>query len=105
MRRPDVDVDPAEIHDLAHALVRVLDDDGRAVGPWKPNVDDESLRTALDAMVTTRAYDERMLRAQRQGKTSFYICCTGEEAIAVGQAGSSSATATCSSRPIGSRAG
>ena len=37
-------------------------------------------------MVTTRAYDDRMLRAQRQGKTSFYMRCTGEEAIAVGQA-------------------
>ena len=37
-------------------------------------------------MVKTRAYDERMLTAQRQGKTSFYIGCKGEEAIAVGQA-------------------
>src|SRR5579885_1283218 len=36
-------------------------------------------------MMTTRAYDDRMLRAQRQGKTSFYIKCTGEEAIGVGQ--------------------
>ncbi len=86
VRRPDVDVDPAEIHDLARSLIRVLDDDGQAVGPWAPNVDADVLRAALDAMVTTRVYDERMLRAQRQGKTSFYICCTGEEAIAVGQA-------------------
>ena len=37
-------------------------------------------------MVKTRAYDDRMLRAQRQGKTSFYMRCTGEEAFAVGQA-------------------
>ena len=86
MSRPDVDVEPAEIHDLARSLIRVLDDDGNAVGPWAPNVDLDALRAALDAMVTTRLYDERMLRAQRQGKTSFYICCTGEEAIAVGQA-------------------
>jgi 2-oxoisovalerate dehydrogenase E1 component alpha subunit len=84
--RPPTDVDAAEVHHLARALIRVLDDDGKAVGPWAPDVEPEGLRRALAAMVTTRAYDERMLRAQRQGKTSFYICCTGEEAIAVGQA-------------------
>ncbi|HEY5047330.1 MAG TPA: thiamine pyrophosphate-dependent dehydrogenase E1 component subunit alpha, partial [Rhizomicrobium sp.] len=37
------------------------------------------------AMVLTRAYDDRMYRAQRQGKTSFYMKCTGEEAVAVAQ--------------------
>lgn len=84
--RPDVGVDPAEIHDLANAMIRVLDDDGQAVGPWVPDVDVTALHKGLDAMLTTRIYDERMLRAQRQGKASFYVCCTGEEAIAVGQA-------------------
>jgi 2-oxoisovalerate dehydrogenase E1 component alpha subunit len=34
----------------------------------------------------TRAYDDRMYRAQRQGKTSFYIKSTGEEAISIAQA-------------------
>jgi 2-oxoisovalerate dehydrogenase E1 component alpha subunit len=34
-------------------------------------------------MMMVRAYDERMFRAQRQGKTSFYMKATGEEAIAV----------------------
>jgi 2-oxoisovalerate dehydrogenase E1 component alpha subunit len=29
-----------------------------------------------------RAFDARMMMAQRQGKTSFYMMCTGEEAIA-----------------------
>jgi 2-oxoisovalerate dehydrogenase E1 component alpha subunit len=37
-------------------------------------------------MMLTRAYDERMFRAQRQGKTSFYMKCTGEEAVACGAA-------------------
>jgi 2-oxoisovalerate dehydrogenase E1 component alpha subunit len=86
VRRPDVGVDPADIHDLAASLIRVLDDDGRAVGPWAPDMAPELLRRALSAMVTTRVFDERMLRAQRQGKTSFYATSTGEEAIAVGQA-------------------
>ncbi|KAB2848458.1 MAG: thiamine pyrophosphate-dependent dehydrogenase E1 component subunit alpha, partial [Sphingopyxis terrae] len=30
-----------------------------------------------------RAFDDRMFRAQRQGKTSFYMKCTGEEATSV----------------------
>jgi 2-oxoisovalerate dehydrogenase E1 component alpha subunit len=86
VRRPATDVDPAEIRDLAYDMIRVLDDDGRARGPWAPDVDADALRRALRAMVKTRAYDDRMLRAQRQGKTSFYMRCTGEEAFAVGQA-------------------
>lgn len=86
VRRPDVDVDPREIRDLASTMVRVLDDNGEPTGPWAPEVSTDDLRTALDAMLTTRLYDEQMLRAQRQGKTSFYIASTGEEAIAVGQA-------------------
>src|SRR3546814_20769987 len=40
----------------------------------------------LRAMALTRAYDERMFRAQRQGKTSFYMKSTGEEAVAVAAA-------------------
>jgi 2-oxoisovalerate dehydrogenase E1 component alpha subunit len=31
-------------------------------------------------MALTRAFDDRMYRGQRQGKTSFYMKCTGEEA-------------------------
>ncbi|MGH8800981.1 MAG: thiamine pyrophosphate-dependent dehydrogenase E1 component subunit alpha, partial [Casimicrobiaceae bacterium] len=34
----------------------------------------------------TRAFDARMLIAQRQKKTSFYMQCLGEEAIGTGQA-------------------
>ena len=36
------------------------------------------------AMVTTRILDERMLAAQRQGRLSFYMQCTGEEAAVIG---------------------
>jgi len=34
-------------------------------------------------MMLTRAYDDRMHRAQRQGRTTFYIKSTGEEAVSV----------------------
>jgi 2-oxoisovalerate dehydrogenase E1 component alpha subunit len=86
VRRPDIDADPGEIRDLAYSLIRVLDDDGSATGPWIPELEPDALYHGLRAMVMTRAYDDRMLMAQRQGKTSFYMRCTGEEAIAVGHA-------------------
>jgi 2-oxoisovalerate dehydrogenase E1 component alpha subunit len=37
-------------------------------------------------MALTRAFDDRMYRAQRQGKTSFYMKSTGEEAVSVATA-------------------
>ncbi len=83
---PDTMVPAAEIRDHAFGLIRVLDGDGSASGPWDPNLSAETLRRAMRAMLLTRAYDDRMQRAQRQGKTSFYMKCTGEEAIGVGQA-------------------
>lgn len=81
--RPDTAADPASFHDLSYTLVRVLDDEGNAVGPWNPRLDPDTLRTMLRDMALVRAFDERMFRAQRQGKTSFYMKCTGEEAVAI----------------------
>jgi 2-oxoisovalerate dehydrogenase E1 component alpha subunit len=85
-RRPAPDCAAFDIRDLAYDLIRVLDDDHRACGPWDGRLAPDLLRRGLEAMLLTRAYDERMVRAQRQGKTSFYMKCTGEEAVAVGQA-------------------
>jgi 2-oxoisovalerate dehydrogenase E1 component alpha subunit len=85
VRKPDIAVHAREIADLAYLLIRVLDDEGSAVGPWNPKLDVDSLRRGLKAMLVTRAYDDRMYRAQRQGKTSFYVRSTGEEAVAVAQ--------------------
>ncbi|MFL6775946.1 MAG: 3-methyl-2-oxobutanoate dehydrogenase (2-methylpropanoyl-transferring) subunit alpha [Sphingomicrobium sp.] len=81
--RPDTNVLAAETHALTTALVRVLGEDNEAVGPWDPKLDADTLRKMLRDMVTVRIFDDRMYRAQRQGKTSFYMKCTGEEAIAV----------------------
>src|SRR5437660_12405418 len=81
VRRPELDSRPLQTADLAHSLVRVLDDGGRAVGPWNPGLDVETLRKGLHAMVLTRIFDARMLVAQRQKKTSFYMQSLGEEAI------------------------
>jgi 2-oxoisovalerate dehydrogenase E1 component alpha subunit len=84
-RRPDIAVVEAEMRDLPFGLIRVLDDAGNAVGPWNPRLDADTLIRGLRAMLQTRAFDERMFRAHRQGKTSFYMKSTGEEAIAVAQ--------------------
>ncbi|TMM49738.1 3-methyl-2-oxobutanoate dehydrogenase (2-methylpropanoyl-transferring) subunit alpha [Qipengyuania marisflavi] len=81
--RPDENCDTHDMHDLAYGLVRVLGEDDKAHGPWDPKLDPETLRTMLGHMAMTRAFDERMFRGQRQGKTSFYMKCTGEEATSI----------------------
>ena len=84
--RPDVAAAPADTYPLTTHLVRVLDDQHRATDPWDPKLDADTLRKMLRDMVTVRVFDDRMYRAQRQGKTSFYMKCTGEEAIAIAAA-------------------
>src|SRR3546814_21157357 len=69
-RRPPVDIAPIETNDLAYSLVRVLDDDGNALGPWAPQADPQLLRRGLRAMIKTRMFDARMLIAQRQKQMS-----------------------------------
>ncbi|MEA3060533.1 MAG: 2-oxoisovalerate dehydrogenase component alpha subunit [Sphingomonadales bacterium] len=83
VRRPDPHAAASETHDLVATLVRVLDDQGKAVGPWDPKLDPDTLRRILRDMLLVRTFDDRMYRAQRQGKTSFYMKSTGEEAVAV----------------------
>lgn len=84
--RPDEACAASETWPLCTDLIRVLDDEGRAQGPWNPRLDAETLRAMLRNMALTRAFDERMFRGQRQGKTSFYMKCTGEEATSVAPA-------------------
>lgn len=83
-RRPDVDSKAVDMKDMARTMVRILNRDGEAVGPWvDPDLDTELLLKGLKAMMKMRVFDHRMLGLQRQGKTSFYIQCAGEEAIAI----------------------
>ena len=86
VRRPPVDTAASDTADLTDGLIRVLDDEGRAVGPWAPHLDAALLKRGLTAMMKTRIFDARMLIAQRQKKMSFYIQCFGEEGIAVAHA-------------------
>lgn len=82
--RPDEACAADETWPLVTGLIRVLDDNGAAVGPWNPRLSPDDLRRALRLMALTRAFDDRMYRGQRQGKTSFYMKSTGEEAVSIG---------------------
>lgn len=84
-RRPPVDARELELRDLPYDLIRILDDDGEAVGPWDPRLEEATLLRGLRAMVQTRLFEDRLFRAHRQGKTSFFMKSTGEEAIGVAQ--------------------
>lgn len=79
--RPAIELPAGEMRGFAYETIRVLGDNGEAIGPWTPGLADETLIDGLRAMMKVRAYDSRMQMAQRQGKTSFYMQCTGEEAV------------------------
>lgn len=86
LSRPPPDAHEEALRTYPYGLIRVLDDRDQAVGDWDPKLDVDVLIGGLRAMLLTRRYDERMLRAQRQGKASFYLSSTGEEGVAVAQA-------------------
>ena len=70
---------------IDETLRRVLDDEGRAVGPV-PTIPDEDLRRMHRHMLVLRTMDQRMLSLQRQGRIGFYGLTTGQEASVTGSA-------------------
>jgi 2-oxoisovalerate dehydrogenase E1 component alpha subunit len=81
---PPLDLNAEDARPFAEGLVRVLNDQHQAVGPWAEILDELSPAAMIEGlrdMLTMRMVDKRLLLAQRQGKTSFYMQCTGEEAI------------------------
>ena len=79
--RPEVDAPAVSMRDLAYSIILVLNREGEAVGPWAGSLTDEELLAGLRDMMRLRAFDSRMVMAQRQGKTSFYMQHLGEEAV------------------------
>ncbi len=64
---------------------RLLKQDGTLhEGARAPDLEHDKALAIYRAMVATRVLDERMLAAQRQGRLSFYMQCTGEEAAVIG---------------------
>ncbi len=84
-RKPPCTAPEPELRDLPYGLIRVLDDGGQACGTWDPGLDAGTLVKGLRAMLLTRLFDGHLFRAHRQGKCSFYIKSTGEEAIGAAQ--------------------
>ena len=84
--RPEINAAPREMEKLAVEMVRVLDDEHQARGPWNPHLESQDLQVGLRHMLLNRIFDDRMQRMQRQGKISFYMKSTGEEAVSVAQA-------------------
>ena len=83
--RPDPLIDAAETRDLPFSMIRVLNEEHRAVGPWNPKLNPNVLKEGLRHMLLTRIFDERMMKVQRQGMLTFYVKSTGEEAVSVAQ--------------------
>ena len=83
--KPPIGSRTRDIEYLSNDLVRVLDDDHTAKGPWNPNLDATQLQIALRWMMLTRALDDRMWQIQRQGRISFYMQSRGEEAVSIAQ--------------------
>jgi len=81
--RPEITASWRDLGAQASGLVRVLDDAHRAIGPWNPRLEAQELQIGLRHMLLTRLFDDRSVRMQRQGKLSFYMKSTGEEAVSV----------------------
>ena len=65
MKKPALDEKVERVALMRKQLVRVLDDDGAAVGEWVPDLSTEQKLAGLRDMMLLRAFDARMLRAHR----------------------------------------
>ena len=76
---------PAEFP--AMPTYRVLDQHGNVVDPsFKPDLEDNEVIKLYRDMLTVSVMDIVMNDAQRQGRISFYMTASGEEAVCVGSA-------------------
>lgn len=68
-------------------MLQVLQPDGTLHQKAEsPDITEQSALKILQTMQYVRLLDERMVAAQRQGRISFYLACTGEEASTVASA-------------------
>ena len=70
---------------MSPVTYQVLDDDGAVVNKVPPLSEDE-LMEIYRAMVTTRLFDEHVIRLQRIGRVPLHASNKGEEAIGAGAA-------------------
>merc|ERR1711907_221414 len=65
---------------------RVMDEDGALLTDKEPEMDKDTTLRVHEAMVKTHVMDHLFYEAQRQGRISFYMTSTGEEATVCGSA-------------------
>ena len=68
-------------------MLQILSPDGQVhEAATEPSLDKETAQKIFHTMQFIRVLDERMIAAQRQGRISFYLACTGEEASTIASA-------------------
>ncbi len=73
---------------LREDCFRVLDDRNQTSASKDPKLDKKLLLSMYRNMALTRAFDERGMMLQRQGRIGFYVPSFGQEAIQTGTAAS-----------------
>ena len=71
---------------MATRPLSVIKDDGSVVKTHDPGFDEEKAKEVYRHLVLARAFDERALNLQRQGRIGFFAPATGQEAAQVGSA-------------------
>lgn len=68
-------------------MLQILNAEGVAHADAElPDLDQQTATKIYRTMQYIRVLDERMVAAQRQGRISFYLACSGEEASTIGSA-------------------
>ncbi len=68
MKKPALDEKVERIALMRKQLVRVLDDDGNAVGEWVPDLSADEKLVGLRNMMLVRSFDARLLRSAPAGQ-------------------------------------
>ena len=66
--------------------ISVIDEAGVWHAPFEPTLDDDTLRAMYRDLVLARLLDERLVKLQRMGKTSFVAPTSGHEGAHIGTA-------------------
>jgi 2-oxoisovalerate dehydrogenase E1 component alpha subunit len=71
---------------FADKPITLVGEDGSRIGRWKLELDEAKLKAVYRDMLRARVLDEKLVTLLRQGKTSFYAQCSGQEGVQVGAA-------------------
>ena len=66
--------------------VQILDSEGNCDEKNKPNISDDMLREMYKFLILTRAFDDKAIKLQRQGRLGTYAPMLGQEACQIGSA-------------------